>query len=331
MKCEVAVIGAGAAGSIAAEKLSSLGHKTVIIDPCEKKKVCAGVLTSQYVKRYRISEDIVERELKGIRISFRNIMAEITFRKAVEYSINRAYYDAFNLALAVSEGSKLKKDLVSSLKEKDSCVEIITRKERIISDYAVIASGVSKLSCALGGTKNYAYCVQQRIEQKPEDYFEMNLFDKGYSWLVPKKDCIFKGTSSNEGYPNMHGEKGLIPVNGPVKKTFSSRTLLTGDAAGFVTQFEGEGIYYAKRSGEIAAEVLSAAFSGKSLREYEKCWKREFDFSTPAKLSLLLSNETVLEAFVHEIHENERFNKLVEDILTKEKKVKINSVIKALL
>ncbi len=39
MRYDVAVIGAGPAGSFAAEKLSSLGHKTLIIDPCDKKKV----------------------------------------------------------------------------------------------------------------------------------------------------------------------------------------------------------------------------------------------------------------------------------------------------
>lgn len=333
MRYDVIVVGAGPSGTVAAEKLSSLGHKTLIIDPCDKKKVCAGVLTAQYVKRYGVNEVLVERELKGVRISFRDIKAEITYKKAKEYSINRASFDAFNLENAISVGSELKKDLVLSLEEKDSCVEIITTKERIISDYAVIASGVSELSCALGGTRNYAYCVQQRAEQKPEDYFEMNLLKKGYSWLVPKRDYVLKGTSSPEGYPDVPGEKGLIPINGPAEKAFSRRFLLTGDAAGFVTQFEGEGIYYARRSGEMAAEVISNAISGNNtLNDYAKRWKKEFDFATPARLYMLLSNENILEAFVREIRDNERFNKLVEDILTKENKVKdITSLIKALV
>ncbi len=44
------------------------------------------------------------------------------------------------------------------------------------------------------------------------------------------------------------------------------------------------------------------------------------------KLSLLLSNEIILEAFVREIRNNERFNKLAEDILTKEKKFRIKDI-----
>ncbi|MBU4373288.1 MAG: hypothetical protein KJ714_02365, partial [Euryarchaeota archaeon] len=63
-----------------------------------------------------------------------------------------------------------------------------------------------------------------------------------------------------------------------------------------------------------------------TLEDYEKRWKKEFDFSMLKKLSLLLSNEIILEAFVREIRDNERFNKLVEDILTKEKKFRIKDI-----
>jgi hypothetical protein len=43
-------------------------------------------------------------------------------------------------------------------------------------------------------------------------------------------------------------------------------------------------------------------------------------------LSRFLSNDMVLEAFVREIRDNGRFNKLVEAILTKEKKVQIKDI-----
>ncbi len=326
MKYDAAVIGAGPAGSMAAEKLSSLGFKTLIIDPCDKKKVCAGILTAQYARRYGINETFIERELKGVRISFRDIRAQINYRKAVEYSINRESYDSFNLNKALCAGSELKKDLVLSIDEKDSFVEVITKKEHIHADYAIIASGVSEPGSSFCGAKKYAFCVQQRKDQKPDDYFEMELQEGGYSWTAPKLDYVLSGTSSLTGYPDIPGEKGLIPLE-PVEKTFSKRTLLAGDAAGFVSPFEGEGIYYARRSGEIAAEVLSGAISGNNaLQSYEKRWKKEFDFSTLKWLSGLLSNRTVLEAFVREIRDNERFNKLVEDILTKENKFQLKDI-----
>ena len=326
MRYDAVVIGAGPAGSSAALRLSSLGHKTLIIDPCDKKKTCAGILTALYLRKYGINEAFVERELKGVRISFRDIKAQISYRKAVEYSINRESYDSFNLAQAIGAGSELKRDLALSVDEMDSFVEVRTIKEHIIADYVIIASGVSELSRSLGGVKKYAFCVQQKKDQKPEDYFEMDLQSRGYSWTVPKQDHVLTGTSSPTGYPDIPGERGLLPLE-PAKNTFSRRTLLAGDAAGFVSPFEGEGIYYAKRSGEIAAEVISGAISGYNTLEcYEKLWKKEFDFSVLKKLSLFLSSEAVLEAFVREIRDNGRFNKLVEDILTKEKKVQIKDL-----
>jgi geranylgeranyl reductase len=333
MRYDVAVIGAGPAGSFAAEKLSSLGHKTIIIDPCDKKKICAGILTAQYAREYRIDDEYVERELKGVRLSFRDARAVITYRNSVEYSIDREAFDSFNLNEAVNAGAELRKGMAVSLEENGSSVTIRTTKGQIDADYAIVASGVSDLSRLCGGAKKYAYCVQQKKDSIPDDYFEMNLMRGGYSWSAPKKNHVLTGTSSLNGYPDIPGERGLIPLE-PAEKTFSRRFLLAGDAAGFVSPFEGEGIFYARRSGEIAAEVISGAISGKNaLDRFEKSWKKEFDFSMLAMLAMFLSNEMVLEAFVREIRDNERFNKLVEDILTKKDKFQIkniSSVIKTL-
>ncbi len=133
MKYDVVVIGAGPAGSSAASLLSSLGHKTVMIDPCDNNKVCAGVLTAQYVRKYGVNEAFVERKLKGVRIAFRDVKAEINYRQAVEYSIDRQAYDNFNVDAAIAAGSELRKDLVTSLVETDSgvSVSIGTEKEML--------------------------------------------------------------------------------------------------------------------------------------------------------------------------------------------------------
>lgn len=325
MKYDVAVVGAGPAGSMSAEKLSSSGYRTIILDPCDKKKVCAGILTSQYVRRYGIRDDIIERELKGVRISFRDITAEITYKNAVEYSINRDSFDRFNLDKAIISGSSLKKEKVLSIEETDSTVRIGTEKEHILADYAIIASGISDLGKLCGGSKKYAFCVQQKKEIEPDDYYEIDLQQGFYSWTAPKKDYIVTGTSSLEGYPDIPGEKGLIPLS-PVKKTFSRRYLLSGDAAGFVSPFEGEGIYYARRSGEIAAEILSGVMEGKTqLSDYQIQWKKEFDFSTLKMISLLISNNWILEAFVRSLRESERLRNILENILTTDnKKIKVN-------
>lgn len=320
MKYDCIVIGAGPAGSASALKLSSLGYKTLIIDPCNTKKVCAGILTAQYVKRYGINPDFVEKELKGTRISFCDIHAQISYRKAIEYSINRESFDLFNLNEAIIDGSDLRKERVLSIEEKDSSIMIRTNKKSITADYAIIASGISDLASFSGDTRKYVYCVQQKIDLKSDDYYEIDLQPGVYSWIAPKKDYVLKGSSSLKSYPDIPGEKGLIPI-GVVKKTFSKRFLLAGDAAGFVSPFEGEGIYYSRRSGEIAAETISDVIAGKNtLNDYQIKWKREFDFSSLNMISYLLSNRRILETFVRSTRDDEKFNNFVEDILTRENK-----------
>lgn len=327
MRYDVIVIGAGPAGSASALGLSSLGHRTLMIDPCDTKKVCAGILTAQYVKRYGIDPDCVEKELKGTRISFRDIRAQISYRKGVEYSINRELFDRNNLNAAIIGGSDLRKEKVLSIEEKVSSIIARTNKGSITADYAVIASGISDLVLPGGGTGRCAYCVQQKKHQKPDDYYEIDLCPGFYSWVAPKKDHVLTGSSSLTGFPDIPGEKGLIPL-GPVKKTFSKRFLLAGDAAGFVSPFEGEGLYYSRRSGEIAAKTLSDAMSGKnSLNDYKSMWKKEFDFSGLTMISYLISNRRILETFVRSIRDDEEFNLFVENILTgKNKKIRIQEI-----
>jgi geranylgeranyl reductase len=50
-----------------------------------------------------------------------------------------------------------------------------------------------------------------------------------------------------------------IPMGGPVERLTANRTLLVGDAGGFVYSGTGEGIYYAIKSGRLAGEVILQA------------------------------------------------------------------------
>ena len=72
---------------------------------------------------------------------------------------------------------------------------------------------------------------------------------------------------------------GIIPDR-IVEYTYYPRTLVIGDAAGFVNRMNYEGIYYARKSGKIAAEVILKAIERKNftaayLGRYEKKWYRE--------------------------------------------------------
>jgi geranylgeranyl reductase family protein len=69
----------------------------------------------------------------------------------------------------------------------------------------------------------------------------------------------------------------MLPL-GPVAKTFGTRVLAVGDAAGLVKPTTGGGIYYGLLSGAFAAETLDDALKAGDLREtrlraYETRWR----------------------------------------------------------
>jgi flavin-dependent dehydrogenase len=71
---------------------------------------------------------------------------------------------------------------------------------------------------------------------------------------------------------------GGIPLK-PLEKTFASRLLVVGEAAGQVKPTSGGGIYYGLLGADIAADVLHQAieinrFSEKVLARYDRLWRR---------------------------------------------------------
>jgi geranylgeranyl reductase family protein len=133
-----------------------------------------------------------------------------------------------------------------------------------------------------------------------------NIF--GYGWVFPKKEhlnigiggvWLAKGKKINllnyyKKYISFLKKNKLIPeklnevsIRGgslpvfPLKKTYDTRIILVGDAAGFINPITGEGIFYAISSGEIAAKVISEAleiqkFNSGFLSKYQKSWKKDF-------------------------------------------------------
>lgn len=50
-----------------------------------------------------------------------------------------------------------------------------------------------------------------------------------------------------------------LPLGGPLGRTYAERTLVCGDAGGFVNAYTGEGIHYAMVTGRYAGEAAGEA------------------------------------------------------------------------
>ena len=172
----------------------------------------------------------------------------------------------------------------------------------------------------------------------------------GYGWVFPKKNHINIGicelnpktirskykTNLKEVYRNYFDllkknnilpndvkigrlKGGALPLF-PLKKTFSDRVILCGDAGGFINPVSGEGIYYAMSSGKIAAQVIIKALdNGKTderfLSEYQKIWKN--DFGKDIKTFLISSKKKlkVNEKFIKIISNDEKIADMILGIL----------------
>lgn len=155
-----------------------------------------------------------------------------------------------------------------------------------------------------------AVAIQERLIVAPEHmeqwkdlaalYLGVDVSPDFYAWVFPKHDHLAIGIGTGPAHtrhtrqylqnfkkrlgPILQGSKLLLreahalPME-PRKQFAFDRAMLIGDAAGLVVHTSGEGIYWAMKSGEIAAQVAAEhldAPSARHLRAYQKRWWREY-------------------------------------------------------
>jgi geranylgeranyl reductase len=155
-----------------------------------------------------------------------------------------------------------------------------------------------------------AVAIQERIALPPEKlapwadradiYLGHPVSPDLYAWAFPKHDHVAVGVGAGHGHTKqirqhlenlkvrlsdeLEGghillrEAHALPME-PRKHMVFDRVMLIGDAAGLVVHTSGEGIYWAMKSGELAAHVLTAhidAPTARNLRLYETMWWQQY-------------------------------------------------------
>ena len=185
--------------------------------------------------------------------------------------------------------------------------------EAIISADAIIgADGAYSPTAKFLGAAPVARAValQERIalpdaqmarwEDTADLYLGQEVSPDLYSWAFPKRDHIAVGIGVGPKHskvakellknlkqrlgPSLQGGKLLLreahalPME-PRKQMVFDRAMLIGDAAGLVVHTSGEGIYWAMKSGQLAAETLIEHIANPSaarLRAYEQRWWKQY-------------------------------------------------------
>jgi len=284
---DVAIIGAGPAGTAAAFDLLTKGLRVLILDKIEfpRKKACAGGITPKAYRlfRYDISS-MIKQECRTIRINpCKGKPFFLKNENTLCHMTRREDLDFFSLNKVLEKGADfqvVKK--IESISETLNFVEINTSGRVFKALYLIGADGAnSKVRRLVSKGRFYKsrFALEADVKiDRPDRYqmeFDFSKLKNGYYWIFPKDDHVNIGIYSMDSTrrfqatqlfeyaaERLHSNrleslKGYPICTGGFKyKPDSNRILLAGDAAGLAEPLLGEGIFFAIKSGQMAARAI---------------------------------------------------------------------------
>ncbi len=232
--------------------------------------------------------------------------------------VRREVFDGFLRQRAQERGAELIHAQLTGLRIEPHGVTASYRsvsdgsEHTLTADAVIGADGAYSPTARMLGLPNLprAVAIQERIalpasqmarwEETAALYLGREVSPDLYAWAFPKCDHLAIGIGAGPGHtekakallvnlkarlgPSIAGgrlllrEAHALPME-PRKQMAFDRALLIGDAAGLVAHTSGEGIYWAMKSGQLAAEVLARhldAPSAANLRGYEWRWWKQY-------------------------------------------------------
>src|SRR5262245_4149766 len=304
----VAILGGGPAGAFAAEQLASAGMDVVLMD--EKlawEKPCGGGLTYKAYHRYPFLIDnpapkrfVTETVLAAPKAGEATLKLQEPLVIYSRYDLNRML-----LERAGNAGAQIEKTRVTGMERQGERWKLQTSGGAIHADFCIVATGArnplrdvgTQLTApdTMSALGYYVEGEQARIDIQ----FLPSL--EGYIWVFPR--CGHRSVGiCGKGEPaaslrkrleRFMEERGIQWKGGrfyshllPALDTKSWKSnrvagegwMAVGDAAGLVDPITGEGLYYAMRSGDLAAKSLLAEVGGLAERiaHYRKALRRDF-------------------------------------------------------
>lgn len=231
--------------------------------------------------------------------------------------VRREILDGFLRNRAQEQGATLIHGSVVRLYISPDKVEAVYRdpqgRERMLTaDVVIGADGAYSTTAKFLGLQSLPESVgiQERIalppdqmaqwEQTADMYLGQDISPDFYGWVFPKHDHVAVGVGVGRAHAksvrtylnnlkqrlgeSLAGGKLLLreahtlPMS-PYRHMAFERAVLVGDAARLVVRTSGEGIYWAMKSGQMAASVVAKhldAPTARNLRAYEQQWWREY-------------------------------------------------------
>jgi geranylgeranyl reductase len=338
MKYDVAIVGGGPSGASAAEVLAKDGIKTVLIErDLNNVKPCGGAIPLGIIEEFQIPEDLIERKVSNMAVrSPKGRTIEMVMPNGYVGMVRRERFDAYLRERAESLGTDVIEGKVNKIVPNTNGFTVQFDPKNDLKDiearFIIGADGAnSKVAIDLNFPRNEAKAIalQERFESSEElnryenlveIWFDGDVSPDFYGWIFPKADHIAIGTGTDDKNHNIRKlqarfreklnlsqkpyleEAAKLPMY-PRKKFVQDNALLVGDAAGLVTPSNGEGIFFAMKSGKMAGETLLEHLSNPSvpLEKYEKQFRKNYNqifMGLGIMQSVYYKNDRLRESFV---------------------------------
>jgi len=326
---DVAVIGAGPAGSYCAYKLAKLGIYPSLFDFSHpREKPCGGMVSDVIFDLFPILRNFQMEYLESNSmrvVSPSGITRTNYLRKGKFVCFSRLKFDQCLLNNALNEGATLIPEKVVGVERMQGWWRIRTQKQCYSANTLVGADGVNSLvrrSTTIPLSKrDKGVCFGYFMKGLEKETITIKFLPsyKGYVWIIPRKEnaSVGGGTAEIHRFPEVKREieafiknycpqaqkiarwTTLIPN---IKDTKTLRIpvtgknwILIGDAAGHVNPINGAGIIYAMYDGELAAEVIAEGHPERFYKLWHETYGRDMFMAT--KLSSWIYKRPLLELY----------------------------------
>lgn len=276
------------------------------------KKPCGGGIPSAGLKDLELLDEIEKKlkfnRVKKIKIvPPLSEFLEIELKGGEILVFDRLELDSFLRNLAINSGANLIEGELISLEQNDKIQASIRTKngelKRLRVKYLIAADGVNSRVCSLTGMNkpDFTWTVSLQIPLSEKNLNEQNNMcefwfgsshaSSFYSWVFPGNGYLSVGTGATRAdllkslllnfikkrfsepldIENVKIRAFKIP-KWKKREFYKGNIILCGDALGTVMPVSFEGIYYAMKSGQFAAQAIKE----RNLALYEKLWNSRF-------------------------------------------------------
>lgn len=308
--CDILVVGAGPAGSVAAHAAAKQGAKVLLVERRATIGVpvqCAEYIPAMLMGKVNLGRRYVAQGIKGMK-TFRPDTPE-KIMKAPGYIIHRDRFDQALAQAAEDSGVSVMTSTRAVERQESGAVILKTAPGRYMKVQPQIIIGADGPHSTVGSwvgavNRNLLPGVQMTFEltqplDHTEVYFSPDIY-AGYGWLFPKGEhanvglglkrnsrnterirstldrfvAELKAQKKIKGHPLAYAA-GWIPAES-VRTAVYDSTVLVGDAAGHTHPITGAGIFAAVVGGRMAGKWAGRAIDEDNIEllgRYDDEWQ----------------------------------------------------------